>query len=356
MSIIGVSKCGQLTQRNHAAGHMGQMYAVHMAAQAPALDAARRAADELASVGVGRVLLFGSLARGEAHVGDIDLVAIYDDLGDYSDRWIRRCELMRRTEAAAGCSVDLLVTDAAEWAVRTTRVPCSLEAHIDSYAVQLADSGSHTDIDWDKEIGLPDNATAEVQARHRGMTVAVSRLTGALRVGNNELDAIDDGDTEAFISEEEWRFAAACSQAHLVLECGAKTMIALLTHTAPARSHNIDDLISHLPADERSRWSRLTTDIDTAEFHQWRQGGTYSADLPIEGFDEDYLTAIASVAADVADHVTSRCDANGIDAAAIRLAKRNERRLRAALAGTPRVEADHPVRRSDIIEDVDIGL
>ena len=53
-----------------------------------------------------------------------------------------------------------------EWAVRTTRVPCSLEAHIDTYALPLTDSETHADIDWDKEIGLPDNATAEVQTRH----------------------------------------------------------------------------------------------------------------------------------------------------------------------------------------------
>ena len=110
---------------------------------------------------------------------------------------------MRRAEAAAGCSVDLLVTYAPEWAVRTKRVPCSLEAHIDTYAMLLADSEAHVDIDWDKEIGLPDNAIAEVQIRHRVMTAAVSRLTDAARVGDNELDAISDDDTEAFVSAEE---------------------------------------------------------------------------------------------------------------------------------------------------------
>ena len=59
---------------------------------APDLAAARRAADELVRAGAGRALLFGSVARGEAgHRSDIDLVAIYDDLGDYSDRSRRRC-------------------------------------------------------------------------------------------------------------------------------------------------------------------------------------------------------------------------------------------------------------------------
>ena len=49
------------------------------------MDDARRAADELIAAGAGRVLLFGSLARGEQRgASDIDLVAVYDDL-DYAE-------------------------------------------------------------------------------------------------------------------------------------------------------------------------------------------------------------------------------------------------------------------------------
>ena len=54
---------------------------------APDMAAARRAADELVSAGVGRVLLYGSVARGDCReTSDVDLVAIYDDL----ERWNRR--------------------------------------------------------------------------------------------------------------------------------------------------------------------------------------------------------------------------------------------------------------------------
>ncbi|WP_420622044.1 hypothetical protein [Candidatus Poriferisodalis sp.] len=70
---------------------------------APDLVAAQRAAGAILDAGVGTVLLYGSLAQGEAiNVGDIDLVAIYDDL-DYDERWIRRCALKARARAAAGC-------------------------------------------------------------------------------------------------------------------------------------------------------------------------------------------------------------------------------------------------------------
>ena len=62
----------------------------------PTLTAAQRAADALAEAGVGRVLLVGSVARGEQEQdSDIDLVAIYDDL-DYEERWARRSDLVDR--------------------------------------------------------------------------------------------------------------------------------------------------------------------------------------------------------------------------------------------------------------------
>ena len=66
------------------------------------------------------------------------------------------------------------VTDAAEWAVRTTKVPCSVEARIAGYAVELAESGRRQDIDWGKEIGLPADPAAELQHRLTDMTNAVA--------------------------------------------------------------------------------------------------------------------------------------------------------------------------------------
>ncbi len=132
----------------------------------PDLAAARRAADELVSAGVGTVLLFGSLARGDtATPGDIDLVAIYDDLGDYSRRADCRAELQRRAQAVSGCPVGVIVTDAAEGATRTANVPCSTEALIAEDAITLADTDQHGDIDWDKDVGMPATPTAEGTVR-----------------------------------------------------------------------------------------------------------------------------------------------------------------------------------------------
>ncbi|WP_419842812.1 nucleotidyltransferase family protein [Candidatus Poriferisodalis sp.] len=117
----------------------------------PTLADARRAAERLAEGhGVGQVLLFGSLARGEACEGsDIDLVAVFDDLGDYRTRRDLRLELLDVAEAVAGCAVDLRVTDRAEWRLRCERVSNSFERHVSSDVVALVDLPAG-DVDWDK--------------------------------------------------------------------------------------------------------------------------------------------------------------------------------------------------------------
>lgn len=66
-----------------------------MRAAAPCRADAERAAAVLAEAGAGRVVLFGSVARGEAgERSDIDLMAVYDDL-DYRKRSEKGCELER---------------------------------------------------------------------------------------------------------------------------------------------------------------------------------------------------------------------------------------------------------------------
>ena len=66
-----------------------------MPTSAPSLDDARRAADAVTVEGVCRVLLFGSLARGEQTPdSDIDLVVILDDL-DYRTRHRRKVKFER---------------------------------------------------------------------------------------------------------------------------------------------------------------------------------------------------------------------------------------------------------------------
>lgn len=91
---------------------------------------AERAAVALADVGVSRVVLFGSAARGDAtERSDIDLAAIYGDL-DYGTRSERVKELSSLASAAAGYPVEVFVTDRPEWKVCTEQVRTSFEGRL----------------------------------------------------------------------------------------------------------------------------------------------------------------------------------------------------------------------------------
>lgn len=307
----------------------------------PDLAAARRAADEIAAAGVGRVLLFGSLARGEAQAdSDIDLVAIYDDL-DYAERSTRRCRLESRAHRAAGCPVDVYVTDAPEWARRTTQVPCSLEAHIVNEAIELADTGSHTGVKWEKEIGLPADITGELQHRFTDMTSGIFHLTGRLRPTQDEADAAAEGDRDEVAACENYRFAAAMGDIHMIAEAAAKASHILFVGTTPAHTHEIARLLDSLPNHVRRTFrDHAGTQVDLDALHLWRQGATYSADRPEPRFNERYLRTHAQAALDIAGFVADQCRQHGLPDPVLAHFDLRTRRCTAAL--------DQPVRHQGI--------
>ena len=94
----------------------------------PTLEEAERAAKVVAGEGAGRVVLFGSVARGDAHRhSDIDLMVIFDNL-DYALREDRTIKLEALAGADAGCPVDVHLTDRPEWKMRTEQVVTSFES------------------------------------------------------------------------------------------------------------------------------------------------------------------------------------------------------------------------------------
>ena len=127
---------------------------VSRTAAGPGWADAERAAAALVDAGVARVVLFGSVARGDAtERSDIDLMAIYDDL-DYSQRWEKELELVAAAKAATGYPVDVVVTDRPEWKVRVEGVRASLENRAARYGVVLVDRPPGV-VDWDKEMVMP---------------------------------------------------------------------------------------------------------------------------------------------------------------------------------------------------------
>lgn len=298
------------------------------------MTAAQQAADELVSVGVGRVLLFGSVARGEAtERSDIDLVAIFDDLGDYRTRAQRRCALEEKARRASGCPVDVMVTDAPEWAVRTTAVPCSMEARVAGDSVELADAGSHAGIDWHKEIGLPADPTAEMESRFSDISRALLRLKRHFRPDEYERAAIDDGDEASLEQHEGERLASAMTEVLAVIECSAKVTHIVSAGTAPAHRHQIPDLLAAQPASVADALRSIAGDrVDLAGLHLWRPGVTCvdsRPDLPSENELRDHCDAALDIAVFAAD----LCRQRGISDDLLNAWDRNVRALGEATAG-----------------------
>ena len=324
------------TERNRSRYHRSMVTA------APTMVDARRAAEELIAAGAGRVLLFGSLARGEQRgASDIDLVAVYDDL-DYAERARRRCALERRARSATGFDVDVMVTDLPEWTVRTEQVPASVEARIAAESICLADSDRHGSIDWSKEVGLPDTPTAELEARYTDMSNALHRLTRWLPPTLEEQDAVRDADAETLRADEAVRFAAACAEVHMAVECAAKLIHVVHADTAPPHTHVISGLLAHerVPAPVVDEFECLAgTGVDLADLHLWRQGGAYTADRPLPAFDEHYLRLHVQASIRIVRFAAEQAGGVGLDDGIVTLLRRRLDRCEAVAAEPMRVAA-----------------
>ena len=316
-----------------------------MVTVAPTMDDARRAAEELIAAGAGRVLLFGSLARGEQRgASDIDLVAVYDDL-DYAGRARRRCALERRARSASGFDVDVIVTDLPEWTVRSERVPASVEARIAAEAICLADSDRHCSIDWVKEVGLPDTPTAELEACYTDMSNALHRLTRWLPPTDEEQEAARDGDVETLGADEAVRFAAACAEVHMAVECAAKLTHVVHADSAPPHTHVIAGLLARerVPAAVVDVFERLAgAEVDLADLHLWRQGGAYTADQPRPAFDEHYLRTHAQASARIVRFAAEQADSAGLEGGIVALLRRRLERCETIAAQPLRAPTSPP--------------
>ena len=296
---------------------------------APTIDQARVAADLLVEEGARRVLLFGSLAAGAARSGsDVDLVAVFDDLGDYSRRHSLRWQLQERCNQRAGCSFDVHVTDWPEWKRRISEVSSSFEAHIAPGAVILADrpaDGEHS-IDWGKEIGLP-----------------ASNIEEGLRRLSDTADCLDAlGQTlapmmpTASANRQAARHRRICAAAALTVENAVKALTCLIGK-APEHTHDINGLIQDLSG-EQLRLALValeplrTNTVNTKEtpygdVSMWRQAGTYASEVP-EAENVEAVAAlvptIASCALELASQIHSefvRCGADPADSRVTKLAE-----------------------------------
>jgi len=254
---------------------------------APDLAAAHRAAAELVRAGVSTVLLFGSLARGDTDTpGDIDLVAIFDDL-DYTRRFSRQLDLQTAARACTGHRVQVHVTDWPEWLHRTRRVSASFEAGIAAEA-QVLYARPAADVTWDKEIGLPADDIQEALGRLDEAAKALNDLLGHARLSELEQESLIAADRASADHYRHWRLINACQSAAMAIETSLKSLIAL-TGEPVRRMHDIDYLLDRAgphagqaravleplaassPDDEGNLYGHVTI---------WRSAGAYLADHP----------------------------------------------------------------------------
>ena len=260
------------------------------------------------------MLLFGSVARGEADErSDIDLVAVFDDI-DYSQRFVLRNRLATAAEDAAGHPVEVIVTDRPEWQRRTSAVSSSFEAGIAAGAMVLVDRPAGS-VRWGKEIGLPDNNPAEALGRLDEAAKALDLMIRSLLPSDHESQAFLEGDGGTESLRRGWRLIDVCSAGAMAVETTLKALAALTGRPAPHK-HRIDLLLpltGDRADDTRDVLAALehnTLDAGKPPYNDlsiWQQAGTYVADRPDIGSEAASrlapriaraAVALASMAAD----------------------------------------------------------
>ena len=289
-------------------------------AKAPCRDDAERAAALLVSAGVSRVMLFGSVARGEAsEESDIDLVAIYDDL-DYAERFARKQDLSRLAEVEIGYPVDVLVTDRPEWKVRTENVVTSLESRIAGHGVVLADQGVG-EVDWDKEMVLPTNGYEAALRRLREVSSALTTLDMFLKPGDAEHEARQSGDDDEALYLEVIRFEGACGQVQRTVESAIKALVHLAGRQRELRGHDIGKLCSELVEPYRGEVDARIASVGAEQLTRWHEYSRYTPDQPArQPLSGELVRSMAEVACKVAVYTVEQLDDEPLDAIRVRRA------------------------------------
>lgn len=280
---------------------------------APTLEDARRAARVLAEAfDPGEVLLFGSVAQGtQGPNSDLDLVLVFDDLGDYSERRALTERAKQTVMEASGFYCDVRVTDRPEWKIRTQHCRSTFEAHIASHAVTLFSRPPQRAVVWNKEIGLA-SSDGEQASRSLSNTMhSLTQLLNAIEPSHGESEALDFGDTyEAGIFKRS-RLLGVCQHSHMVMETSLKALIHALEGDHPGKVHDIGLLLDatseHLPQDATDRLAATLGSVSPKEASVWRVTSTYPDDYGIPGNPDDATDEFSIKMAKAATDMASTC-------------------------------------------------
>ena len=274
------------------------------------MDDARRAAASVSDLDPGMVLLFGSVARGEQHPGsDLDLCLIFDDLGDYSQRRDLSEAAGDRIRSATGFSVDVRVTDRAEWRKRTVECKSSFERHIASHAVPLASRPPARPIDYAKEIGMAPSDAAQAEGALANTLHGLYSLNRQLPPDETEREA--DNPAEAARMKQS-RMLDICASAQMVMETALKALVHALEGDHPDRTHDIGGLIRHastagLSGEQAKKLHNAMGSVTGKQASVWRETGAYPFDIDIPGNPADATPQFAAQMAAAAVGIAQEC-------------------------------------------------
>ena len=241
------------------------------------------AAEALRCLGARRVLLFGSVAAGTAGTeSDIDMVAVFDDLGDYSTRQTLESEARRAAENITGWNCDILVTDRVEWQARSV-LSTTIESEIARSARVLVDLPAAAAVRWGKAISKPVSdeaeAAADLRAAAHHMSVVINHLN-EIPIEREARRAADTARVEAY------RFARmrrVCESSHGAVSAALRAYTKGVLKQRPSRGHGqgrISAMLDAMPSDTRPRVeSAFKITARTVDAWEQRPGVSVPADL-----------------------------------------------------------------------------
>lgn len=264
---------------------------------------ARRAADALSAIGARQVLLFGSVAQGDPNLeSDIDLVAVFDDLGDYRRRQDMETQARKVVEDACGWACDILITDRVEWSVRS-KLATTVEAEIAQSCHVLLDLPVAGPIDWDKPIGRPaddaQEAAAELRLAIRHMRVVCEYARGT-RGEHEAKQACDDASIETARYD---RMRVLCERSHSAASAALRAYAKGVIRQRPSRGQGrgrFAAMLDQIPDDKRSGLEAVLR-VPASCVDAWEQKpGTSSPSAVLE-------SVTPALAADMAETAIGCC-------------------------------------------------
>ena len=282
-------------------------------ADAPTVEDARRAADALVAEGAREVWLYGSVARGEAHLGsDIDLMAVFDDV-QYRGRYRTEEALGRVAEDASGWRTEVHVTDWPEWRIQREQVRSSFVAAISNDLMLLSQSSVElSEVDWGKaQVMATSNEELALQ-RLRDTLMNLRKIVALFGPTSAEQGLGDSDDRLDYLELRGTRLIMVCEASHLVVENASKAVAVLSGVDAELQwSHDVGKIIKALGAADATALGALVAAapglVKSPNYlTMWRTRGAYGT--PTEGrtalevASPAFASAVTVIACDAADY------------------------------------------------------